>query len=148
LFSQDENVWIYESNFSVVGIEDSSVILKRGIVSTSSTSYVSYVGKEGGRKYVAHWMRERDGKFVGEFKKSRPPICEICDQSFVGKYDVCCLEVHYKRAISTYESTHEVTSEDLALLCPNCSAATHTYMREREFDYENIRRILQERITE
>lgn len=74
------------------------------------------------------------------------PIWEICGEDFMARYGVACIESHHKTPLATFTDDHEVKSEDLALLCPNCHRAVHAFMRQGDADYEGIRAQIRERL--
>lgn len=89
--------------------------------------------KEGGRRLITHFRRERNPRIVAEkkaqvMKVSGKLICEVCDFDFPEKYGdlgygFC--EAHHKKPLSDSNREIETKLEDLAILCSNCHRMIH-----------------------
>lgn len=147
LFTDSESNWTFEGEFAVSEIKDTYVTLKR--YAGSSEVVVSQVDQhyeEGGKRYVTHLLAERSAAVVSAIKASTEWLCEICKFDFEELYAFPYIEAHHKTAISTYSSSQQVSLSDLALLCPNCHAAVHLYMKKTELDYQEIKIVLSGRM--
>jgi putative restriction endonuclease len=144
LFSENIEGWRFEGTFFVSGIQDNYVVLRRGLISSStinpSPDEVQYL--EGARRYITHLMVERSRNIILEIKKISSWICEICTTDFSNRYGVRYIEAHHKIPISNYSEEYKITSQDLALLCPNCHRAVHIYMKNKGLEYNEIKDIL------
>lgn len=89
---------------------------------------------EGGRKMVAHLMRERNHKVVKEAKRQFQAAhkgklyCEICGFDFsaiYGKIGEGFIEAHHKIELSSREGEHTVTPNDFLMVCSNCHSMIH-----------------------
>lgn len=141
LFMENHSSWRFEGSFAVVEIEDKYVVLNRSVdaVSEQAVSQDESIYQEGGRKYVAHLLAERNKDIIKVLKESRPWKCDICSVVFLEKYGVKYIEAHHKVPLSTYSSAHKVTPEEFSLLCPNCHKAVHIYMKAEGLDYYRIK---------
>jgi putative restriction endonuclease len=144
LFAEDLRGWVFEGVFSVSGIEDKYVVLKRGVLSPEEvvTLQDEKQFQEGDRRYVTHLMAERSKGVVKIIKDSNSWSCEICSLNFNDRYSVMYIEAHHKIPISTYSSRYTVKPEDFALLCPNCHKAVHIYMKTSGMEYDEIKGLL------
>jgi len=148
LFTDADKSWLYEGRFAVSEIKDTYVILRRYDAASEHAviAHLEHHYEEGGKKYVTHLMAERSSAVVSAVKASVDWICEICKIDFEDLYAFPYIEAHHKTAISTYSSSQQVKLSDLALLCPNCHAAVHLYMKKTQFDYPEIKVVLSGRI--
>lgn len=148
-FTDQGDNWLFEGTFSVVGIEDTYVVLKRGQqgIADLANPLTERHFKEGGRKYVTHLLAERSRNAVKVLKDVRKWVCDVCGETFSTRYGVEYIEAHHKAPISTYTAERTVTASDFALLCPNCHAAVHIYMRQEGLEYEEIKSRLCELAT-
>jgi putative restriction endonuclease len=144
LFTESRNGWRFEGDFSVTDIENKFVVLSRNSFRSAPlvTAQDENLFKEGGRKYVTHLMAERSRAVVDVLKKNKDWVCDICEEDFHYKYNVNYIEAHHKVPLATYASTYNVTTSDLALLCPNCHRAVHIYMKAQGLEYQMIKKIL------
>lgn len=89
--------------------------------------------KEGGRKLITHFRRERNPRIVSEkkaqvLKASGKLKCEACDFDFLEKYGELgygFCEAHHKKPLSDSNRELETKLEDLAILCSNCHRMIH-----------------------
>ena len=90
-------------------------------------------GREGNKKLVSHFVRERDRQLVNSKKKAALSAlgrlaCEICSFNFQDVYGprgrYFC-EVHHVYPLSELESQTETRLEDLAIVCSNCHRMLH-----------------------
>lgn len=88
--------------------------------------------EEGCKTLETHFKRERDSAFIGRIKSMRDHVCDICGSRPDDIYGVEIIEGHHKVPVSSFDDNHEVTDEDIALLCPNCHRAVHRMMGEDE----------------
>ena len=148
LFTDAGKEWSFEGRFLVSEIMDTYVILQRDkkVFVGADISQVEQYYEEGGKRYVTHLMAERSAAVVAAVKASADWVCEICAIDFESLYAFPYIEAHHKTAISTYESSQKVKPSDLALLCPNCHAAVHLYMKNTQFDYFAIKEALIKRL--
>lgn len=148
LFSDEGKSWVFEGRFAVSEIKDTHVVVKRSgrFQDEAVVGQIERYYEEGGRKYVAHLMAERSSGVVGAIKTNADWVCEICKINFEKVYNFPYIEAHHKKAISTYDSLHQVATSDLALLCPNCHAAVHLYMKKTDLEYAEIKRVLNEKM--
>lgn len=89
--------------------------------------------KEGGKRLITHFRRERNPRIVSEkktqvLKGSGKLKCEACDFDFTERYGdlgygFC--EAHHKRPLSDSNREIETKLEDLAILCSNCHRMIH-----------------------
>lgn len=89
--------------------------------------------KEGGRRLITHFRRERNPHIVAEkkaqvLKVSGKLKCEVCTFDFSEKYGdlgygFC--EAHHKKPLSDANREIETKLEDLAILCSNCHRMIH-----------------------
>jgi len=83
---------------------------------------------EGKLRLVTHYARERNRKIIRAKKKqaikNNTLKCEVCQFSFIDKFDVEFIECHHKTPISQSGVT-ETTLEDLSLVCANCHRMLH-----------------------
>ncbi|MGN6120548.1 MAG: HNH endonuclease [Rhodanobacter sp.] len=149
LFTEDRASWLFEGAFSVVEIQDKYVVLDRvaHLVATPASMQDEPIFQEGGRKYVAHLMAERNKKVVKAIKEGSTWTCDICRMKFVERYGLDYIEAHHKVPISTYSSTYQVRVQDFSLLCPNCHRAVHMYMRAEGLEYTQIKERLRGRLS-
>jgi putative restriction endonuclease len=144
LFTDRDRDWVFEGAFAVTEIEDEYVLLRRGLGGPANVSLPpeQFGFREGGRRYVAHLLAERNRAVVELLKSVAQWQCDICDMSFMGRYGVKYIEAHHKVPLATYSMKHTVKINDFALLCSNCHSAVHIYMRIQEWDYGRIRQEL------
>jgi len=144
LFTESKEGWKFEGSFSVSEIEDNYVVLNREkiLATESSSSQNEAQYQEGERRYVTHLMAERNKNIVKILKDTGSWICEICGANFNDRYGVPYIEAHHKTPISTYSAKHTITTQDLAMLCPNCHKAVHIYMKNEDLEYDEIKAIL------
>lgn len=87
---------------------------------------------EGRLLLASHFIRERNKEIVKRRKKNaiknNTLICEVCDFSFIQKYNVNFIECHHIEPIGNGR-VRDTREEDLALVCPNCHRMLH-----RKFD--------------
>ncbi|WP_235827314.1 HNH endonuclease [Pseudomonas abyssi] len=145
LFSDRNDRWVYEGEFSVAALHAQYVVLERGCdnvdLSLSAEDESGY--QEGGKSYVSHLMAERNRTVVKEIKsRSADWLCDICAVCFADRYGVEYIEVHHKIPISTYSEPHKVCFDDFVLLCPNCHKAVHILMRKEGLCYLDIKNSL------
>ncbi|ABP59353.1 HNH endonuclease [Enterobacter sp. 638] len=145
LFIESSNNWSFEGLFTVTDMDNSSVILKR-ILSLldlsrgysndapppkkTDTKYL-----EGERKFVTHLLAERNAQVIKELKNKAPWVCDVCNLEFINSYSKNYIEAHHKKPLHTYKNSHTVTTNDFALLCPNCHKAVHILLREDNLEY-------------
>lgn len=147
LFTEAGADWTFEGRFAVEQIADQYVVLRReAAVQLEVNIQTETSWREGGRRYITHLLAERSRALVKYLKSVADPICEICGQDFMARYGVACIEAHHKTPLATFTDDHEVKSEDLALLCPNCHRAVHAIMRESDANYGAIQDRLRERL--
>ena len=142
LFSDHQDSWLYEGEFSVSELHAEYVVLERGRVKgdflAAPQSELDY--QEGGKRYVSHLMAERNRTVVQEIKsRSADWLCDICAVCFADRYGVEYIEVHHKIPISTYSEPHKVCLDDFVLLCPNCHKAVHILMRKEGLCYLDVK---------
>lgn len=149
LFSEKNTGWTFEGIFKVSEIDDKSVQLIRGLASEYKDSAGADLAgyREGDRKYVTHLLAERSRGVVKALKEISQPVCEICGVNFALRYGVNYIEAHHKTPIATYSSAYEITTDDLALLCPNCHRAVHAHMKMSGLEYDEIKTCLQTQET-
>jgi putative restriction endonuclease len=149
LFTESRNQWYFEGAFSVSEIEDTHVVLRRGVSSiaefAANQDEAQY--QEGELRYVTHLMAERSKEVVSVLKSTNSWACDICGILFNERYGVHYIEAHHKVPISTYSSKHTIKPQDLALLCPNCHKAVHVYMKTDLLEYEEIKEVLAQLAT-
>jgi putative restriction endonuclease len=150
LFTEHAADWVFEGQFSVAEIDDAFVVLSRyttgfkiGPVAQDDIAF-----EEGGRRYVTHLLAERSREVVDFLKSNNRSVCDICAKDYTDAYGVKYIEAHHKIPISTFTSKYVVRPVDLALLCPNCHRAVHIYMKNTDDTYEEIRRLLQDRMRQ
>lgn len=103
--------------------------------------------REGQKKLVHHFLRERDRRIVDLKKKAvleahGQLICDACSFSFEDFYgsrghDFC--EVHHLIPLSEIETDSETRLEDLAILCSNCHRMIH---QQPWMKIEELKRII------
>lgn len=148
LFTEAGSDWIFEGRFAVEQVAEQYVVLRRGTpLQLELNIQNEATWREGGRRYVTHLLAERSHALVEYLKSVADPICEICGDDLMARYGVACIEAHHKTPLAKFTDRHEVKSEDLALLCPNCHRAVHVLMRQGEPDYHLIRRQLRKRLS-
>lgn len=148
LFTEGQVGWVFEGQFSVTEIGEVYVVLERQgsyMPSVGAQDEITY--REGGRRYVTHLLAERSRGVVDFLKGSTPSTCDICEEDFSVRYGVRYIEAHHKVPISTFTSQYVVTSDDLALLCPNCHKAVHIYMKQSDSNYAEIKSLLRTHIA-
>ena len=92
-----------------------------------------FSAEEGNDRFSTHRSKERNKRLVIEKKKralkSDPLLrCEVCQFSFIEKYDEWgkhFTEVHHKVPLSSLTTATETVLEDLALVCSNCHSMLH-----------------------
>lgn len=147
LFTDTKAEWIFEGRFIVTEIADLFVVLKReNQIPLLVTAQDEITYREGGRRYVAHLLAERNRNLIEFLKSTSRSTCDICNEDFSIRYGVSYIEAHHKVPISTFTSEYTVRPEDLVLLCPNCHKAIHIYMKNFDKEYSEIREIIQTRI--
>ena len=108
--------------------DNQSVITTSAIINEIETINPNISVAEGELKLVAHLVRERNQKIIGEKKKEaiRNGIlkCEVCTFSFIDIFNVEFIECHHITPIST-TGARETTLADLALVCANCHRMLH-----------------------
>jgi predicted RNA-binding protein with PUA-like domain len=90
-------------------------------------------GLEGGRKWIAHFIRERNRAVIAAKKtqahKSRGKLaCEVCDFDFAerfGKLGEYFCEVHHVLPLAEADSAVVTQLDDLAIVCANCHRMLH-----------------------
>jgi len=144
LFTEQNDGWYFEGDFSVTEIQIKYVVLHRGVSSVVEVSAPQdeFLFQEGERKYVTHLMAERNKGVVKALKSAEAWVCDICGENFFAKYGVKYIEAHHMVPISTYSASYVVSLADFALLCPNCHKAVHIYMKKNGYEYEKIKNIL------
>jgi putative restriction endonuclease len=149
LFTEAKDCWVFEGLFSVTEIGEIYVTLQRlGSYLRTEPAKDEIEFLEGGRRYVTHLIAERSSGVVDLLKRTTASVCDICEEDFSLRYGVSYIEAHHKVAISTVTSTHTVTPDDLALLCPNCHKAVHIYMKRTDNIYSDIKTIIRARMFE
>ena len=80
LFTDHNLAWIFEGAFTVREIADEYVLLHRGLGESTNVSLpLEELGfREGGRRYVAHLLAERNRAVVGLLKSAARWRCDIC----------------------------------------------------------------------
>lgn len=145
LFIESLNNWSFEGLFTVTGMDNSSVILKK-ILSlqdlprdyskeTPLPKKNDKIYLEGERKFVTHLLAERNTQVIKELKTKTPWVCDICNLEFIHSYSKNYIEAHHKKPLHTYKNSHAVTTHDFVLLCPNCHKAVHIMLREDNLEY-------------
>ncbi len=139
-----KNNWFFEGSFSISEIESKFVVLDRYKAAIAGIDVFNEEQKyqEGDRKYIAHFLIERNKDVVRKLKDTKVWLCDICEENFYLKYGVKYIEAHHKIPISTYSSKYSVNLSDFELLCPNCHKAIHIYMRKKSLEYNAIKEIL------
>ncbi|WP_432736424.1 HNH endonuclease [Maridesulfovibrio sp. FT414] len=139
LFNDAPNGWRYEGKFSVIAIEKKYVVLKRKhSFEHTDSQQDELIYEEGGRKYTAHLIIERNKEAINCIKNSRDWKCEICGLNFNTQYGFKYIEAHHKKPIASFSDKHQISISDLALLCPNCHKAVHLFMKSSDMKYEEI----------
>ena len=106
-------------------------------------------GREGKKKLVTHFLRERDRQVIemkkrATLKASGRLSCEICSFDFQFVYgsrgrEFC--EVHHVHPLSGLESESETRLDDLAVVCSNCHRMLH---RDPWVTMEQLKRLLED----
>jgi putative restriction endonuclease len=140
---EEKNGWRFEGIFSVAEIKEKFVVLHRtgNSIIDISVSQDKLIFQEGEKKYAMHLIAERNKNVVNSLKNSQIWICDICNEDFFTRYGVKYVEAHHKIPMSTYSSSYVISFSDFALLCPNCHKAVHIYMKEKSYDYLEIKNI-------
>lgn len=150
LFIREKDALRLSGRFEVAALEERSVVLRRSTgreaddLPQDDLLLDNPLFLEGYRRYVTHFLAERNKAVIDLAKKSRPWICEVCREDYKSKYGVAYIEAHHKTPIETFEDEHAVRASDLALLCPNCHKAVHLYMRSGHTDFEKLCGMLRE----
>jgi putative restriction endonuclease len=144
LFTELKDSWLFEGKFSVQEIDDTYVVLQRisKQVNITETIQEEIQYTEGDRRYVTHLMAERNKEVVAYLKKTNTWVCDICNIDFNEKYGVHYIEAHHKIPMSNFLNEYKIKPKDLALLCPNCHKAVHVYMKTKNIQYEEIKKII------
>jgi 5-methylcytosine-specific restriction protein A len=95
--------------------------------------YESMTVKEGSRRWIQHFSRERRPEIVAAkkaqvLKTTGSLKCEACDFDFMERYGAIgegFCEVHHKVPLSSLNEQSETKLEDLAVLCSNCHRMIH-----------------------
>jgi len=120
-----------------LGFEHDPKAPKKSIVEDAKTlpdiEELNLFVKEGGRKLITHFRRERNPRIVAEkkaqvLKVSGKLKCEVCGFDFPEKYGdlgygFC--EAHHVKPLSDSNREIETKLEDLAILCSNCHRMIH-----------------------
>jgi hypothetical protein len=93
----------------------------------------SLSAKEGRRRWVQHFRRERNASIVNAkkaqvLKKTGRLKCEACEFDFRERYGALgenFSEAHHVRPLSTLREGEETKLSDLAILCSNCHRMIH-----------------------
>ena len=88
---------------------------------------------EGGPKWIAHFVRERNRALVEEkkavvLKKNGSLKCEVCRFDFFeyfGPLGENFCEVHHRLPLAQADGAVETRLEDLAIVCSNCHRMLH-----------------------
>ncbi len=149
LFTDHDRAWVFEGAFAVTEIANEYVLLRRGLGGATNVSLPQeeFGFHEGGRRYVAHLLAERNRAVVELLKSAALWQCDICGLCFMDRYGVKYIEAHHKMPLAIYSVKHTVKISDFALLCSNCHSAVHTYMRLHAWNYERIKQELVNRGT-
>ncbi|WP_082766869.1 HNH endonuclease [Bosea sp. PAMC 26642] len=148
LFTDVGSEWQFEGRFDVSEVADSHVVLRhQSPVSDQSPESTSIVWREGHKRYVTHLLTERSGSLVAWLKRVMSPACDVCCDNPGERYGVAVIEAHHTTPLSTSLGDHEVTPDDIALVCPNCHRAVHACMRQGMASYDAIREHLRERLS-
>ena len=144
LFTEIKNLWLYEGVFSVKEIEETYIVLQRVENRFNENESIQEETQytEGDRRYVTHLMAERNKDVIAVIKKTNTWICDICNIDFNEKYGVHYVEAHHKIPISNFSSSYKIKPKDLVLLCPNCHKAVHIYMKTKNLQYDEIKKII------
>ncbi len=148
LFSESQGEWLFEGSFCVVQQAEKFVTLE--LMGAKDALPEDVVREryfiEGGAKLRTHLKIERSRAAVAALKGGRENVCDICKFDFERKYGVSYIEAHHKQPLAKKLSREAVSLDDFALLCPNCHRAVHLYLANDGVGYEEIKKILLERI--
>ncbi len=147
LFTEAGTHWRFEGRFSVSGVADAFVVLRRETgVSFAAVEPGDPVWREGSRRYVTHLLAERSQALVAFLKAAAAPVCDVCDEDVSDRYGVPVIDAHHRRPLSSWTEDHGVKPEDIAIVCPNCHRAVHTLMRQDGTGYDAIRQNIRTRL--
>lgn len=148
LFTESGTEWRFEGRFDVSEIAGDHVVLRRQSGASEQTpEAVDMVWREGRRRYVTHLLAERSRALVAWIKSVTEPACDICEENPSDRYGVPVIDAHHRKPVTAWTDEHEVTPDDIALVCPNCHRAVHACMRQGEDSYEAIRDQLRLRLV-
>lgn len=149
LFTEAGRDWRFEGRFDVSEISDSHVVLRRQSgISDQTPEPADMVWREGRKRYVTHLLAERNGTLIAWLKSVTEHVCDICGENPSDRYEVAVIDAHHRTPLSAWADDHEVTPDDIALVCPNCHRAIHACMRQSLAPYEAIRQQLRERLSQ
>jgi hypothetical protein len=98
-----------------------------------------------GKAYRAEvTFRRRNRALIAAKKAQSDGRCEACGFSFEERYGVVgrdCLVAHHLNPMAHRFAPSETSLDDLALLCPNCHAVTHT--QDPPIPLDELREVLQ-----
>lgn len=94
---------------------------------------LNVASKEGRRRLISHFSKERDPKLPREKKNEfrhahgGSLFCECCgeDYSQYGQSRDAVFEVHHRKQLGKAKKVVQTTTKDLAVLCANCHRAIH-----------------------
>lgn len=143
LFIEVRDGWLLQGRFSVARIEIDTVVLTRFEDKEVHIELDANQFTEGQTKYATHRVIERSRTVVNIAKSKQKWICDICSVDFLKIYGVRYIEAHHKVPLSGLEGVRTVSSDDFALLCPNCHKAVHLHMGQSGFiSYTRVKEIL------
>jgi hypothetical protein len=99
---------------------------------------------EGQRVRAEASFRKRNRTVIAAKKAVSDGHCEACHMRFDTTYGIRrdCLVAHHKKPIGKRRRPSKTSVDDIALLCPNCHAVTHT--NEPPLSVSSIGEMLQE----
>jgi putative restriction endonuclease len=148
LFTEAGSNWQFEGRFDVSEVADSHVVLRHQFgLSDETPESAEMVWREGRERYVTHLLADRSGSLVAWLKSVTEPVCDVCGDNPSDRYGVAVIDAHHRTPLSASAGDHEVTADEIALVCPNCHRAVHACMRQGAFSYEVIRQRLRERLS-
>lgn len=100
---------------------------------------------EGRTSLVTHMARERNQKIVRDKKQealmNNRLHCEVCDFSFIKKFDQEFIECHHISPISD-GGIRTTTLDDLALVCANCHRMLHRQFNGEYLSVQELRALI------
>lgn len=135
--------WIFLGKFAVKNINETDVELIPFVDESNYENNITFT--EGNIRIIQHMIHERNVSIIKNIKKERDWICDICNKNMMEYYGIEFIEAHHKELLSDIEQEHEITKDDIVLLCPNCHTATH-YMMKENLKYDSIKIQIQKKL--